>query len=313
MKKYNVVIIGGGSIGAIKSEEIDSPQTENIFTQAHAFYNNIRTNLVGIVDTNIEIAAKAFGKWKCNTYKDIKNIKDDIDIISICVPTKYHFTCVYNIIEDLEKENKLPKLIVMEKPFTDELYKAHWIDRTCKNLNIPIAVDYIRRYAPGIKQLKQDLDSNKYGKIYYTRLLLSGDIIRDGCHFLDLCRYFFGEYKSGKINGKISFDKCENIFIQQLKNNRKYSIFDIEVYTEKGKIHLCENGLYLDFYNLEKSQYGNWFQIANKKEKRIETKLNKALYHLTENAVNFLDEKENLICIAEDAIAVHKIYKELEI
>ena len=62
--RYTAVLLGAGSIGALKPNEFDSPDTEEILTHAHAIYNHPKINLLGIIDSNINKAKKAGNKWK---------------------------------------------------------------------------------------------------------------------------------------------------------------------------------------------------------------------------------------------------------
>ena len=63
MNKYNVAIIGVGSIGALKNNQFDSPDTDNIFTHAHACYNHPQVDKIGFFDTDLDKALKAMEKW----------------------------------------------------------------------------------------------------------------------------------------------------------------------------------------------------------------------------------------------------------
>src|SRR4030067_222288 len=92
-KKYKAAVIGCGSIGALKDNKYDSPEMpHNILTHAHAYYDCPDTELVAVIDMDIEKAKKAGDKWGCSTDTDILNFRNEnIDIISVCTPTETHF------------------------------------------------------------------------------------------------------------------------------------------------------------------------------------------------------------------------------
>ena len=117
--KYNAIVIGAGSIGALKQKGYDNKNSGNILTHAHAFYSHPDINLLGIVDIDLDKAKKAACKWECQYSNTIDNFRDDkIDIISVCVSTKFHFNCLENII----KYN--PKFVIAEKPFCSNSKEA---------------------------------------------------------------------------------------------------------------------------------------------------------------------------------------------
>jgi predicted dehydrogenase len=88
MSKYKAVIIGAGSIGALKPDHLDSPHTANILTMAHAFHSHPEIELVGIIDKDIGVAEKAAKKWQCAPFHVINSFSFDIDIVAICVDTE---------------------------------------------------------------------------------------------------------------------------------------------------------------------------------------------------------------------------------
>lgn len=324
MKKYNAVIIGAGSIGALKDDKFDSPKTENCLTIAHAFYNNPNVNLIGIVDTDLAKAHKAAIKWNTFGTHDIINIKEKIDIIALCIQTKYHSDYLFKVIGAMKE---LPKIIMAEKPFTSHFNKALYARNFFKIKDVPIAIDYIRRYDPITREFKKELDQNIHGEIYNCKITYTRGLFHEACHAIDLCRYFFGEYIDGKIldlknNIKdnlpeltvpafMQFEKCKNVFFCPV-DGRKFSVFEIDILTEKGRFIFSRHGLYLDFYNLRDSIYDSYKELDRIRAAELKTKLESALNDYVENVVQFLNGKEELICTVDDAIAVHKIYKNLK-
>ena len=132
---YNIVLIGAGSIGSNKPDELDSPKTKYPLTHAHALYNLHRekkVNWLGIVDINPVKLQMATQKWDCHGFDLLEGIKQDIDIIVIAVDTKVH----YGFIKAVAIDRK-PKIIIIEKPFCSNL--------ACKILSsfkFPLIIEY---------------------------------------------------------------------------------------------------------------------------------------------------------------------------
>jgi len=316
---YNAVIIGAGSIGALKPDKYDSPDTENILTIAHAFYNHPDINLIGIVDNDIEKAILASKKWNTKAYTDINYIKENIDIAAICVPTDWH----KSVIEEVLKYN--PKIIMAEKPFCTHLITAKHINNLT---NIPILIDYIRRYTPQIQALRNALVSNIYGKIYHAKLTYTRGLKREACHAIDLFNWIFGEFRTGRVLGyrdealvdfdfndktyavHLIYENCPHVFLCPV-DGRDYAVFDIEIFTEKGKILIKEHSLKIEHFNvIPEKTYGNYMMLGDKFWE-VKTDLKTALMNYVQNAIDVIEGKKKPICDINDAIKVHEVYEKL--
>ncbi len=317
---YKVILLSAGSIGATKDDEFDNPDSENILTHANACYRHKRAELIGIVDPDIRKATAAATKWSTKAYTSLSQIDDEADIVICATPTDRHLATL------LEALQYRPKIVIAEKPFCTNIHEATIVHNEYKRAGVPIAVDYIRRYAPRINELKNQIEENIHGKIHNVKLTYTRGIFHEACHFIDLCRYLFGEFKYGGIldfgndikdnspeltvSAFLLFEKCNRVFMCPA-DGRDYCVFDIDITTEKGRISLPESGTFIENYDLEPSKYGSYKQLSKNKTHSWLTGLYQSLYYLIDNAVGYLDGKEDLICTSDDAIAVHRIYDEL--
>ena len=324
MKTYTVVIIGCGSIGALKPNRIDSLDSVNILTHCHAVYKHPRAKLMGIIDTDIEKAKAASEKWRTLYRTDLK-FTTGPDIVIVAVPTKNH----YNLLLNLLDPKLISKLVITEKPFCTNFTQAKTISSIYKENKIPILVDYIRRFAPGYKEIKKQIDSGVFGKAQNARVLYGRGLKHESCHAIDLMRYFFGECfacdtllapapidkdeSDPSLSVYLAFKKCSNVIFQAC-DSHNYGIFEIDICFEKGRLRFIDNGLYVEKYPIvEENEWGHkslGYKLTS--VIRQETGLNVALYNLIDNAVKFLDGEEDLICTAEDAVKVHSIIESLK-
>jgi len=334
MNIYKVAIIGAGSIGALKSDHVDYPGSPNILTHAHAVCSHPRTELVAFVDPDTKKGVSACEKWDVKAmYPSIAPMmrKEKPDIIIIAASTETHHEVLSEIL------NYQPKLIIAEKPFCNSSYSANDINQQQKEKakeerrRIPIAVDYIRRFAKGYQEIKKQFDSGRFGKAQNARVLYGRGLRHEGCHAVDILRYFFGECTESlmedrdflipssekiidrnendpSIYAEFEFQRCPSVVFQPC-DGRLYGIFEIDICFENCRIRFIDNGLYYEMYPItEENEWGHKslnYRLTD--VIRRETGLNIALYYLIDNAVKFLDGKEKLICTAEDAITVHEI------
>lgn len=326
MNIYKVAIIGCGSIGTLKPDHIDHPNSENILTHAHAVDAHSRTELYAVIDINDEKLIKTKAKWQpklaVRTIEDLMSNGIVSDIVIVAVPTEFHVDIVGNICS----QNIMPRLIIVEKPFGLNLHQGNAMTELCHRKNLPIMVDYIRRFAKGYQEIKAKFDAGEFGKAQNCRVLYTRGWRREASHAIDLMNWFFGRclYKETlqslpihdysqddpTISAFLKYEGCDNI-VFQAHDGRLFGAFELDILFEKCRIRFIDNGLYYETYSIE--QEGTWghknlnYRLTDVIRK--ETGLNIALYHLIDNAVHYLDGdgNEKLFCTADDAIEVHKV------
>jgi predicted dehydrogenase len=305
---YNVLIIGAGSIGAMKPDEYDSPTTENILTHAHAAYANTKTVLKGIVDINKDAAYLAGEKWKCKSSQCIDDFCcDEIDIVIVSCNTENHAEMV------LEAEEKLnPKFFIVEKPFCFSHDEASKIG----HLNHKIAVNYLRRYETYHRHLIHSVNRHVYGEVYSAIFKYVRGLERDGCHAINLIQALFGnicnytkissgknDYSDNDLTDSYLFETkgCKNVMLIGC-DGREYDIFEFDLICEKAIISLKDHGLKIETRIPEKEKiYGNYKSIEPFGKVK-DTYLSKSLENVLGNVVNYLDGLSELYCSAKDAI-----------
>lgn len=318
-------IIGAGSIGALKDDKFDSPKTKNIFTQAHAAFLHPNINLIGICDVDLEKANKAAKKWDCYAYINMITMIKELspDILSVCVPTDLHYQVMKTIFElSIDFPWMQPKVVICEKPFCSNHKKAQDLITYYKDtINVPIIVDYIRRFDSSMRAFKREIEDKK---IYSCRIIYGRGLKRDGCHGIDICNYLFGKNKSLKVMNKLKdnvikdgeqgdmslalygrWEKCDHVIFTPV-DSKKYSVFEIDVLTEDGRDQFIDNGLQRVFYGKQKSMYGNYPALSSVPE-YSQTSLNTALLNLIDNAFSVLHGWSKPICTGEDALEVHRL------
>ena len=330
-----VCIIGAGSIGALKQNKYDDRFSDNILTHAHAAYILKKRKIINnffIVETNWKKRAEAHKKWNCKVYKSLEElilVQKNIDIFVIAVPTEYH----YDVLTKIINLNFVCKLVIAEKPFCSTIQQAKWIHKQYMLRDIPIVIDYIRRFSPTIQTLKDRLESNEFGKPQSCNIIYTRGFVRDGCHAIDLCNLFFGEFKKGRLLGNKSnayddynnedltypvwmeYEKCKNIFLTPANGNN-YSIFEMDILTEKARICLIDHSKTTKIFpSIPEKIYGDFNSITYESIEDINNDITNALYFLHGNCIEYLNSKNknkyDLFCTSIDAILVHEVYKKL--
>ena len=179
--------------------------------RASAVKNSKKGELIKVFDTNsdnLEKAANLLQVSKANSLEDILEDKN-IETICICTPNKFHKDLILKALDN-------GKHIFCEKPLAMSLEEANKIFEYSKNLKNKVQVGSNHRFFESVKFAKKLVDQDEIGKIlsfngrighngeriqnsWFWKKELSGGgtLIDNGCHLLDLSRYFMGNFISG--------------------------------------------------------------------------------------------------------------------
>jgi len=191
----NFAVIGVGSFGKKRASAIQSTKS---------------ANLKAICDIDIKKAAAVSKDLNVPNLK-IEDILNDssIDVVCICAPNKFHKDL---IIKSLESE----KNVFCEKPLARNLSEAKEILEASKKFNKKIQIGSNHRYFESVMFAKDLVNKGTIGKVlsfngrighdgerikdswFWNKELSGGGTLLDnGCHLLDLSRYFVGQFSSG--------------------------------------------------------------------------------------------------------------------
>lgn len=260
--KYAVLIIGAGKQGCL----CDAPGSENsnkIISFAHAFKEHESFDLIGFVDKDPEKALKASTIWDCklaNTGFEYVLTYLKIDIAVVATPDETH----YEILKQLA-EYPL-KLVIVEKPLCETVRQAKEIVELYKAKNIPLMVNYTRRYLPYYENLKQGYQDGKFGEIEKYFIVFNRGFVHSGTHAADFMSWFF----DGKFNNNLELNEINGV---------NYRVWQIDLYFEK--------------YHWQEQRIG---------EVPVWSYYDDAQWHVVNNAFEFLKGREPLKCSGEDAL-----------
>jgi len=277
--KYKTIIIGAGNKGAIA----DSPGTGNegkFLSYAHAIMDHPGFKLMGfadIIQSQAEIAAKIWWGSKpfCNPELRCKECE--------CF---YHEADIFVITtpddahhEQLKEVAKFkPKLVICEKPTCTDLDQAREIVELYKSINTPLAIDYTRRFIPRFQEAKAEIDSGKAGKFLKGYCYYNRGTLHTLSHFIDLALWFNGN--------------MDNIIIQEVPTDYRW-VFQWGMFYE--------------------NQFYSEHAVNFTQNPHVDSIYDQHLYYTTDNAFEFLEGRQKLLCTGEDALlALEECYKFME-
>lgn len=319
--KKKVLIVGCGSIGALKPELYDRKLGANILTHAHAVTEHPKTELAGVMDIDTTKMAVAQKKWDVPLGGTTLDIFWDrgIDIAIIATDTSQHSGVMKEVLHKVK-----PSVIICEKPFGNNIKEALAMKKMADRQGVPIMVNYLRRYNKHIQDLALDIHIGKYGKVFNCTLKYTRGLKREASHGIDLMRYLFGSFLGGAgvlgesnisdfskkdptVAAHLSFLACPNCFLIPV-DGRAYSLFEMDIYTEVCRIQLTANGNKINYYIPEQeTTYGQYLSLSETPWSEEYTNLTITLVDVIGNAEEIASGNGKAICSSIDAIAVHEI------
>jgi len=294
----NAAIIGTGSIGGL----IDNPKSQNTASHAHAYIKEPSCSLVGICEPNKINKKKFIKRWgKVNTYLNTKTLfeKENIDILSIASPTKYHAN---NLQEALHVDSI--SHILCEKPLVENQKELEALKETLKNSDKKILINLIRRYDPSFINLALQIEIERWGKVLSFHGNFTKSLLHNGIHMMAVLSHFFGSIKN-------LTSQNSNFFIEH--NNAKgtltcienldYSLFELDIIFENAKVEIKESGTKISiFEKVPSSLYENYFTLEHKET------LENSLKNYASNSLSFLLKEKSSTCrdILKEHIQLHE-------
>jgi len=315
MQSYKAVIVGCGRIGVA----FNSPNADSVLTHANAFSTHPKVQLAGVMDIDGNAAKTAATKWGCPSYTDFQQmlVKQKPDIISICVPDAFHFEYLVKCL------TYRPKAVICEKPLTLELSQSEEIVEKYRLSDVPLFANYTRRYDTTVQALREHIKRGGFGNIFNTTIKYTKGLLHNGSHAIDVANFLFGECLAVKRLGKVvdfieddptlsavlNYSLCPEVFLIAC-DERAYSIFEIDIAGERGRVVFEQFGLRCKEYEVRRDPvFEGYKDMVAVRE--YDTGLNIGLLKLVENVVNNLENGEHIICSGEDALLTQQICNDL--
>jgi len=141
----NVAVIGTGNMG-------------RNHVRVYSEIDNV--NLVAVSDVDKKVGKNIAWKFTCNYYTDYKKmlLHEDIDAVSIAVPTKFHKNVAIECIRG-------GKHVLIEKPIADTVEHGEKIWQEANDHGVLLMVGHIERFNPAVISLKKIIDGGQLGEV----------------------------------------------------------------------------------------------------------------------------------------------------
>lgn len=201
MRKFNVGVIGCGTIFPIHAEAVLSCENANLYA---------------VCDIDEKKAAEAAARYQCRYFTDYREMlkESNIDSVHICTPHYLHASMAIDAL-------KARKHVLAEKPMSISTADAAEMIRVSEETGLQLGVCFQNRYNTTSQKIKEVLDSGEAGAIKGAKAFVTwfrdasyynsaewrgtwdkeggGVLINQAIHTLDLLQWFLGDID--KIKG----------------------------------------------------------------------------------------------------------------
>lgn len=298
--EYSVAVIGLGTIGYT----YDSKTVDDLYlTHIKSILKHKKFSLKCVVDTDasklekISLTDKSIRVFQ--DWNELELFEGNIDVCVVSLPTSLHYKCLSDLILF-----KNIKYFFVEKPLFESNEQYNSFSFTSKR-DI-IIVNYIRRLMPSYISMQKDISSGRYGKIQKVVGCYSKGLSNNGSHLIDTVRFLTSSSASkGKLlchmvdynaldpsvdalvemsNGDSSF-----LFHMIALDERKYSIFDITIFTDSYKLELVDFGRELKVYETTGDEEYSGYNILNPISTSSRMEMDKVMLGVYDTIGEFLD------------------------
>jgi predicted dehydrogenase len=210
------------------------------------------------------------------------------DVVAVCVPTPLHYAVFREIIAHK------PKAVICEKPLAVTLSEGEAMVDAAKTSGSLLAVNYIRRFEPGVLELKRRITSGELGIFYKGVQWYSKGILTNGSHFIDLLSFLFGPATRIQVlqRGRTYADfDCEpdamvrfgDVVMYFLAAREEcFSMRDLQLISDKGEVRYATSGEVIEWRCKRPHPLVPGYTILAELPERIETDLRRYQWHVAQ-------------------------------
>jgi len=302
-------VVGCGAIGS--RFDTYSQSDDRILTHANACRRHPDVSLVAGVDTDAERREAFAEAWNRPAYSTLEAaaVDHDLDLVCVSTPPSSHETVVNDALATGVRG------LLCEKPLTPDEAAAERIVDRCEAADVPLAVNYIRRYAPGIRRLREAVREDEFDAIATATFTFTKGLDTNGTHMVDLGRWLFGAVRD--IDRRDSGDSLDAILDHEEATCRlvgtgvtTYSQTRADIYGTAGAVQLVDNGNRVRYLTVTSDPVYPGFSRLTE-QYRETTGIHRATYHALADVVTGLRDGEPLTCPGREALETLRVCERL--
>jgi predicted dehydrogenase len=187
MEELRAIIIGCGAIAGGYNEQASVAGT---FSHAAAYQGHPGFTIAACIEPDRVRRAAFMEYWSIENGFDNLNalLTSDVpfDVASVCAPTSMHEPLL------VELATAGVRGVFCEKPMTADIDRTRAIAADYRAANVPLAVNYTRRWNPSIQELATQIENDKFGAVLSGVATYDRGVLHHGSHMVDLIQMLVG-------------------------------------------------------------------------------------------------------------------------
>ena len=307
---FDAVIIGCGAIAG--GYDAADPASDTVLTHAKAYESHAGFRLVACVDPNAEQRQAFQQRWNIpHGFDHLAAVDVPFDVASVCAITDVHA----DVLEQLL--TRPLRAVWAEKPITSDVDSAARLVAAYEQAGIPLCVNHLRRWAPGIVALRDEIASGQWGLLQGGTGLYTKGLLNNGSHMLDVVDFLLGPvvpvaHLWDAADGRDQ-DKTSDVVVQvgdarltlMGADGTHYSVFELDLLFAQGRVCLVESAFQVVRRPVVPSPQFPGYQILAPAQTQP-TGLGRAMLAGLDNLYRHLTQGEALLSSGHTALAAQR-------
>jgi predicted dehydrogenase len=251
-----VLVIGAGRIAG----GFDAPGLEKVLTHAHA-WKRLGANLA-FVDPSEQNLSECAARWNARGYADLDAAlrERDWDVVVLASPDETHLPVAAALADHPWKT------LVLEKPPTPSRGEWNRLQEILRPRHDDIAVNFTRRWAPGLAALRSEIQSGKWGEFLLGHGLYGNGLVHNGSHMTDLLTWLLGPMEALSVSDIVMDrpgDPSAGFGLRTARGRTvdvgavpcgAFTVFELDLVFERGRLRLTESTNRLEEFRVAPSR-----------------------------------------------------------
>lgn len=306
------LIVGCGAIAGGYDEA--SPDSDQVLTHAKAYRGDPRFAIAACVEPDAARRARFMEIWGVPAgFASLAEVDVPYDVASVCVPTPFHARTLEALLDGPAR------LVFAEKPLTDDLERSRAIVDAYGAAGRPLAVNYLRRWAPGLARLRAEIAGGGWGTFQKGSAWYTKGLLNNASHFLDLLAFLLGPLVPVAALGRVEDGRDDDPTLDVVAaapggghihllgaDMHAYSLFEAELLFTRGRISLTDSAFRITRRPVEDSPRFPGYRVLAAGESE-DSGLGRAMPLALDNIARHLSEGAPLAGDGRSALAAQEL------